>query len=116
MTQESELERLEAVIVKLLSKYDTLSEEKRDLEETLSVRESEIVELKSELDSVNSVKGDMTSRVQGLLGQIEDWEASLDEDTGENEIVEESEESEDADSRVQHNLFNVNRQVEGDMG
>ncbi len=116
MTQESELERLEAVVVKLLEKYDTLREEKRNVEIELAAREKEIEGLESQLDSANSKRGDMSSRVQGLLGQIEDWEASLDDEADEHEEQETAEETDEPESRVQQNLFSVDRQAEGNLG
>ncbi len=116
MTQESELERLEAVVVKLLEKYDILREEKRNVEVELAAREKEIEGLESKLESSNSKRGDMSSRVQGLLGQIEDWEASLDGETDEDEEQDAAEEADEAESRMQQNLFSVDQQAEGNLG
>ncbi len=118
MTQEIELERLEAVVVKLLAKYDTLRAEKSDLEAELSAREQDIEDLQNELDSSNNQRGDMTTRVKGLLGQIEDWELSLDGEAEESEEDADEDDDEETDeeeteSRVQHNLFSVDKRAEG---
>ncbi len=114
MTQDSELERLEAIVVKLLAKYDKLREEKIDVEAELAAREKEIDGLQDELNASNSQRGDMSSRVKGLLGQIEDWESSLEDEA--EEIEEEETGEEDTESRVQHNLFSVDQRAEGNMG
>ncbi len=114
MTQESELERLEAIVVKLLAKYDKLREEKIDIEAELAAREKEIDGLQGELNASNSQRGDMSSRVKGLLGQIEDWESALEDEA--EEIQGKENDEEETESRVQHNLFSVDQRAEGNMG
>lgn len=126
MTQANELERLEAVVAKLLTKYEELRQEKLRLEDEVATREMEIEDLQQLLETAKADRGDVTARVEGLLGQIEDWEASLEdeskasqeneEDLDESNDDDDEEEESEPESRVQHNLFNVDSQVQSNMG
>jgi chromosome segregation ATPase len=125
MTQANELERLEAVVAKLLAKYEELRKEKLYLEDEVATRDMEIEDLQLLLESAKSERGDVTSRVEGLLDQIEDWEASLEEDTPERRETDSNSEedsgnaeAEDADSeeRMQHNIFNVDSETQSNVG
>ena len=124
MTQAGELERLEAVVAKLLTKYEELRQEKLRLEDEVATRDMEIEDLQLLLESANSDRASVATRVEGLLDQIEDWEATLEDDTQDNQEVEEDsgdgesaeEEEEDSDARVQHQLFNVDSEAQSNLG
>ncbi len=132
MTQESEFERLEEFVRKLLGRFDLLRDEKRRLEGVLLEKENRIIALEAKLASADNERGDISSRVKGLLDQIENWEKDLDQDfsvkkaenaESENDITEddievihkEPEKQEERDRNLQQNLFNVGPRV-SDIG
>ena len=77
MIQKQEFDRLEQFVNRLLAQFNKLREENGKLEAQLLKREAEIEELKTELSSADSARGDITSRVKGLIEQIEEWESTL---------------------------------------
>ncbi len=131
MSSDNELIRLEKHIEKLLAGYSELKKEKRSVEQKLAELQTQYVEvqedskkMKKELDSLDSERGVMRDRVNRLIGQIEQWESEIDEDTqgggsdteasDEDEPEAESEDEEppagkksrgDAGAKAQKNLF-----------
>ena len=105
MTEENELVRLEKFVSTLLGKFNDLQAENKDLTESLQKREATIETLQDDLASMRDERGDISSRVNSLIGQIEEWEASSGVSTGSDEMSEKS-----SDSGVQGNLFSVESQ------
>lgn len=125
---QNEFDRLEQFVSKLLAKYDQLREEKHRLEEVISKKDEEINNLRAEISSADSERGDITLRVKGLIEQIEEWETAINEPEAKEEVDkqedayavedeaasiddesvdEEKVKSEEKDSSLQQNLFNV---------
>ncbi len=114
MTQERDFDRLEQFVSRLLSQFGQLREENKRLENLLVQKEKTITDLREDLSSADSARGDITSRVKGLIEQIEEWEEDLTEhdttpevvDTTSAPEVEETVEDE-KEGGLQQNLFNV---------
>lgn len=122
MSKETELQRLEQFVEKLLAKFEELKGEKKQLQQDLDERDALIAELQGDISSKVNERTEISARVNKLVDQIEEWELSLDEEdavTGsaveeESEADDESEEDgeeelEDGEEegRVQHNLFSM---------
>jgi chromosome segregation ATPase len=92
MKQDSELGRLENFVAKLLDRFNALQADKAKVDELLLEREETIATLEDELASLKDERGEISSRVSGLLGRIEEWEAGVkesgDSDGGERVIPE----------------------------
>ncbi len=132
MSQNTEFDRLEKFVSKLLNKYDKLREKNTELQTLLHQREEEIGILKNEINNADSERGDLSNRVKGLIEQIEEWESALEEsqesaktkkiaessDDGEEiEDEDESEVSDEKESNLQQNLFNVEpRRADDNIG
>jgi len=82
MTQDSELGRLEIFVAKLLDRFNALQADKKKVDDLLMQREETIASLQDELASLKDERGEISSRVSGLLGRIEEWEAGV-KDSGE---------------------------------
>ena len=132
MGQESELQRLERFVAKLLTNFSELRAEKAILVQQLDERNQQIEELQNRLATEEAERGEIGQRVGKLVEQIEEWEKGLDQAA---EVVEppapaedfsEAEESEldeyevqeeieelaahsrgEEEVRVQHNLFTL---------
>ncbi|KAF0189181.1 MAG: hypothetical protein FD168_1028 [Desulfobulbaceae bacterium] len=76
MKQDSELGRLENFVAKLLDRFNALQADKAKVDELLLERDESIAMLQDELASLKDERGEISSRVSGLLGRIEEWEAS----------------------------------------
>lgn len=70
-----EFDRLEDFVANLLEKYDSLKTEYGKLETLLAQRDEEIAILEEEISSAESERGQISSRVKGLIDQIEEWES-----------------------------------------
>lgn len=79
MMQDSELGRLENFVAKLLDRFNALQAEKKRVDDLLQQREETIAALQDELASLKDERGEISSRVSGLLGRIEEWEATVKE-------------------------------------
>ncbi len=75
MENNTELVRLEQFVDNLLNKYNDLKDRFHALEGTLRERDDECAALKEELNELTSERTEIGSRVSGLLGRIEQWEA-----------------------------------------
>ncbi len=79
MENNQELIRLEQFVDTLLNKYNDLKARFHALEATLSERDTECAGLKDEISDLQGQRSEVGSRVVGLLGRIEQWEAEQDE-------------------------------------
>lgn len=119
MDKDTELQRLEKFVEKLLANFSELKDEKKMLLKKLKERDALIAELEGNISSKDSERTEISMRVGKLVEQIEDWELSLDdEEEVIDEEVEDSLDEEEAESdddeepaeeegRVQHNLFSM---------
>ncbi|OGR17882.1 MAG: hypothetical protein A2X81_17625 [Desulfobacterales bacterium GWB2_56_26] len=132
MGQESELQRLERFVAKLLTNFSELRAEKAILVQQLDERNQQIEELQNRLATEEAERGEIGQRVGKLVEQIEEWEKGLDqaaevaEPPAPAEDFSETEESElddyevqeeieelaahsrgEEEVRVQHNLFSL---------
>lgn len=121
MDQESEFERLERYVSKLLAQYDRLLNENSNLRKSVEQKDEEILELKNQINSADTERGDISNRIKALIDQIEEWESAISTSTATTEHVEVDEkarqEADTADDtaeqdaeqerKQQQNLFNV---------
>ncbi len=121
MDRDTELQRLEQFVEKLLLNFAELKDEKKSLLKKLKERDALIAELEGNISSKDSERTEISMRVGKLVEQIEDWELGLDEESDDdtsNEIevtydeetvdpVEGDEAAQDEEGRVQHNLFSM---------
>lgn len=121
MDRESELQRLEKFVEKILTRFTALKAEKSQLEQDVFERDMLIEELRDTIASKVTERNEISERVNKIVDQIEDWELNLDE--SENVVVDGSAEGEDSDEddsqqedaaeidedekRVQHDLFSM---------
>ncbi len=125
MEQESELQRLEKFVEKILTRFSALKAEKEQLEQDVFERDMLIEELRDNIASKVTERNEISDRVNKIVDQIEEWEINLDSDevaTADNASEEtdfdgeegdpdeqDSENSEgDEEKHVQHELFSVN--------
>jgi FtsZ-binding cell division protein ZapB len=88
MENNAELIRLEQFVDTLLNKYNDLKEKFHSLEATLRERDDECAALKNDVAELKNERSEVGSRVSGLLGRIEQWEAEQEGDpVGENNAV-----------------------------
>ena len=79
MENNAELVRLEQFVDTLLNKYNDLKNRFHALEATLRERDEECAALKDDVAELKNERSEVGSRVAGLLGRIEQWEAEQDE-------------------------------------
>lgn len=120
MAQNSELQQLEKFVEKLLTNFSELKAEKARLEQKLFESELTIEELQSDISSKEIERTEISERVNKIVGQIEEWEQSLDEtgvETAEDSDEDDEEEDDEPpaernsnaeEGRMQHNLFSMN--------
>ena len=84
MESKVDLERLENIVEKLLTRYNDLKAEQNRLERTLMEKDAEIIKLHGMLRGMEEEKSGIHNRVTGLIAAIEDWEKEND-DAGNNE-------------------------------
>lgn len=77
MKSNEELVRLEQLIDTLIIRHKEQKEKLLILEKKLRDREEECELLKLENAELQTTRTDIVSRVSGLLGRIEEWEAGL---------------------------------------
>lgn len=121
MDRDTELQRLEQFVEKLLLNFAELKDEKKALLKKLKERDALIAELEGNISSKDSERTEISMRVGKLVEQIEDWELGLDEETDDGisdeieatydeevaDSVEGDEAAQDEEGRVQHNLFSM---------
>jgi phage-related minor tail protein len=74
MEQNEGLIRLAGVVEELLSSYNQLKQEKKDLIRSLGQRDSYISELQAIITRMKEEKADVSQRVSGILVALENWE------------------------------------------
>ncbi len=72
--QEEAMARLEAVVEKLLANFNSMKQEKAEVEAQLRQRSYEVEELQEVVAALKDEKSVVHQRVSGLLSSIEDWE------------------------------------------
>ena len=118
MNEENELARLEGFVSTLLEKFNGLQNNNKELTERLQSRDASIASLEDEIASMKDERGEISNRVSGLIGKIEEWESAtavetpVSEEDVDTECASDSDpepEGEDVkkDSGVQGNLFSV---------
>lgn len=124
MEHESELQRLEKFVEKILTRFSALKAEKKQLEQEVFERDLLIEELRENISSKVTERIEISERVNKIVDQIEEWELNLEtdnEETGKNpseevnpdvdflsESQEPEEENGDENERhVQHDLFSM---------
>lgn len=110
MDRDTELQRLEQFVDKLLTSFAELKEEKKILLKKLKDRDALIEELQGNIASKDNERSEISMRVGKLVEQIEDWELELDGDSNDDDGSSEEEDEdveEPEEGRVQHNLFSM---------
>ena len=74
MEYSAELVRLEEFVDKLLTKYNQLKSDCHALQDTLRQRDAECAELKGKVFELSAERTEVSNKVNGLLGRIEQWE------------------------------------------
>jgi hypothetical protein len=80
MEQDRELKRLEKFVENLLTRFTELRTEKAVLLQEIRDRDEIIEELRESVSSKNSERSEVSLRVEKIVGQIEEWEQSLNDD------------------------------------
>ncbi len=106
MTEENELVRLEKFVSTLLEKFNDIQVENKEIKERLLRREETIETLRDDLAALKNERSDISSRVNSLIGKIEEWESAA----GISIEGSEGDEKSSSDSGVQGNLFSVESQ------
>lgn len=110
MSKDTELQRLEKFVEKLLARFSDLKAEKVQLEKDLSDSETKVAELENNISTKDTERTEISQRVNKIVEQIEDWELNLDDGDVEASLDEEATDEDDMgedEGRVQHNLFSV---------
>ena len=123
MDRESELQRLEKFVEKILTRFTALKAEKSQLEQDVYERDLLIEELRETIASKVTERNEISERVNKIVDQIEDWELNLDDseavvvdesiDTSalsEQDLASIEEESaglDEEERRIQHDLFSM---------
>lgn len=119
MDRDTELQRLEQFVEKLLLSFAELKEEKKqllgklsdrdasivDLNDNVAELESNIAELEGNISSKDNERTEISLRVGKLVEQIEDWELGLDDEVEEAADDDSDEDAGEDEGRVQHSLF-----------
>jgi hypothetical protein len=79
MEQESELQRLEKFVEKILTRFSLLKAEKGQLEQEVFERDLLIEELRENISSKVTERKEISERVNKIVDQIEDWEQNLEQ-------------------------------------
>ncbi|MCP4337498.1 MAG: hypothetical protein GY799_01105 [Desulfobulbaceae bacterium] len=124
MEQESELQRLEKFVEKILTRFSLIKAEKGQLEQEVFERDLLIEELRENISSKVTERNEISERVNKIVDQIEDWEQNLEqgEDVTKTEsyaapahseegVLPDTQETEDGsdeeERRMQHDLFSM---------
>ncbi len=118
MIQDSELNRLERFVDKMMKRFSELRDDKAQLLKDLGERDQIIEELRSNISTRDSERGEVSQRVSRIVEQIEEWERNLEEEQGRDFMAQDVDSTDVVDStgaeddledegRVQHNLFTV---------
>lgn len=116
MSETKELEKLEGFVSTLLDRFDNLQQQNQEMTERLQRRDATIETLENEIAEMKNERGEISTRVSGILGKIEEWESatasavteeSVDEIREETPGTDAEMEEEKKESGVQGNLFTV---------
>lgn len=116
MEQETELQRLEKFVEKILTRFTQLKVEKEQLEQEVFERDLLIEELRDNISSKVTERNEISERVNKIVDQIEDWELNLGQtssaapDLGEEGVpsdIQEAEDSNDEEEQSNQDLFSV---------
>lgn len=123
MEQESELQRLEKFVEKLLTRFSALKAEKAQLEQEVFDRDLLIEELRDNISSKVTERNEISDRVNKIVDQIEEWELNLeksetavdsssetekiDENDPHSEIEEIEERNDEEEKLVRNDLFSM---------
>ncbi len=77
MQNNEEIIRLEQLVETLISRFREQKSRLQTLEKKLRDREEECELVKLEIGELQKQRAEVTSRVTGLLGRIEDWETEI---------------------------------------
>lgn len=129
MEHESELQRLEKFVEKILTRFSALKAEKAQLEQEVFERDLLIEELRENISSKVTERIEISERVNKIVDQIEEWELNLEADkeaTGNNSLEEvnpgvdflsdsqklEEEMGDENERQVQQDLFSMTHSKE----
>ncbi|MEJ2057161.1 MAG: hypothetical protein P8X39_04915 [Desulfofustis sp.] len=108
MSSDNKLVRLEKYVEKLLAGYTELKKEKQSLERKvveMQAQQNEIQaenkRLKKELNSLDSERGVMHDTVSSLIGQIEQWESEIEEDSSQKKAADDASEEDESDAEAE---------------
>jgi hypothetical protein len=124
MEQESELQRLEKFVEKILTRFSLLKAEKGQLEQEVFERDLLIEELRENISSKVTERNEISERVNKIVDQIEDWEQNLEQganvnatessagvDQSRDEALSDEQDTEagsdEEERRMQHDLFSI---------
>ncbi len=113
MAQETELQKLERFVEKLLEKFSALKAQHKQLQLELGEKEEQVLRLEGDISTNDTERTEISQRVNKLVDQIEEWEMSLDDVDAESLSNEEDNDYDDEgepvdeEGRVQHNLFSM---------
>ena len=101
MKQESELERLEKFVSSLLARYNELKDENDRLSLDVTEKDGVIEDLRGSLALLESERSEISTRVGGIIEQIELWEKTNPATTAQKSS------SEGSEGRMQASLFSL---------
>lgn len=114
MEQESELQRLEKFVEKILTRFSALKAEKEQLEQDVFERDMLIEELRDNIASQVTERNEISDRVNKIVDQIEEWETNLDrgevattDNASERRDFGAEERDADEEKHMQHELFSA---------
>jgi FtsZ-binding cell division protein ZapB len=106
MKQESELGRLETFVSSLMARYNALVKENERLSQDVQERDETIDDLRASLAQLESERTEISSRVSGIILQIEEWEKCGTGSAG-------SSSGDAPEGRVQGSLFSLGADAHG---
>ncbi len=80
MEPNEDLVRLGGVVEDLLTRFNQLNDNYKKTVQSLQESEAKVNELQDSLDQVQNEKSDAYERISGILGSIEQWESSQEQD------------------------------------
>lgn len=79
------LEKLEAMVEKMLNNLQELRRENAQLQAQLEARNSRVAELEGQVNAMTSTQDEVSTRVTTLLSSIEEWERSVESESPDSE-------------------------------
>ena len=81
MEQNEDLARLEQFVEKLIDSHNQLKNENSGINAQLQAKQQEIAELQETIKNLQQDRSVMHNRVTGLIGRIDEWEKSFDQES-----------------------------------